>query len=740
MASMAAELFKALSKYPYEPVLRMIPPESKCNKSVLEAERKVEAGNYKIDTAKCVNKGGKLNANGLFEIFTKYSHKSASETRSDLIDLANENSKKLNKYAVFTLRKRGKTVANWLNEIRLESTPGDEIAIYCLSNMYLRHVYVKTSKLFWTTVKHTWEDDDASIRSKCEVFLMYLGTGNFGEYIPVVTTDRNILTLDDLSINKSKSKPTKTTSTMATPGKRPKNPNRNRPVRSDRKKIDETLNDLNSNKHITRNKHRVNYADLNLGIDSNDESPPPRKCKKSIAATLREPSQTVIAARNQRITRKSLQSSEYERTKLIGTVIITPPAKEIKEEHKDNVIKTEKEWLNLPKNVPTENISLNDPNVHPRLIRKDGSICHSKTYWKSLNKKPPLKEFELPDLFSDDEGPGTENNDKGELITNTMVSTRKTRMTSCEPEEASVTDKSTYNKKTPNKNIKTGLPSTQGNEFANGVPSRVNTEKTKAADRTEPLSIQTNPSKETQTSTSNIARTDMVTSNETNTLTGTNTTDINTETAKVTKDPSAGSSIIVTESPVNTDNNSDYNTPTPDRPNTKNIAEPGNAKNVTDTVVLKGKGTSAPETTVNTEKIDDDEIPQGNDTAVTESNVNTEKIDDNETPKENDTRTQEANVNTETTNGKQQISDTPKSTNLIEDWASLMFHSDDSLFDEMTKQFEDRTDKVEPITCKPASTATQEAEILPDIVLTQSKTDAATGLLMLSLNPSRDGC
>ena len=90
------------------------------------------------------------------------------------------------------------------------------------------------------------------------------------------------------------------------------------------------------------------------------------------------------------------------------------------------MIKTEKEWLNLPKNVPTENISLNDPNVHPRLIHKDGSICHSKTYWKSLNKKPPLKEFELPDLFSDDERPGTENNDKGELITNTMVSTRKT--------------------------------------------------------------------------------------------------------------------------------------------------------------------------------------------------------------------------------------------------------------------------------------------------------------------------
>lgn len=31
------------------------------------------------------------------------------------------------------------------------------------------------------------------------------------------------------------------------------------------------------------------------------------------------------------------------------------------------------------------------------------TVCHSKMYWASLNKKPPLKEFKLPDLFSDNE-------------------------------------------------------------------------------------------------------------------------------------------------------------------------------------------------------------------------------------------------------------------------------------------------------------------------------------------------
>ena len=207
-------------------------------------------------------------------------------------------------------------------------------------------------------------------------------------------------------------------------------------TRGSRKKNIETQNDPNPTKRTTRNKRRINYADLNLGIESSEESsPPPRKRKRSIAATLREPSQTVIAARNQRITRKSLQSSEYKHTSLIGTVIITPPAKEKKSEHQDSAVKTEKDWLSLPKNIPKENISLSDPNTHPRLIHKDGSICHSKTYWKSLNKKPPLKEFKLPNLFSDDEELEIKGHNKSEQTEVTTMSNKTTGKKGCESNE-----------------------------------------------------------------------------------------------------------------------------------------------------------------------------------------------------------------------------------------------------------------------------------------------------------------
>ena len=125
-------------------------------------------------------------------------------------------------------------------------------------------------------------------------------------------------------------------------------------------------------------KRCINYADLKLGIDSSEDKSPPRKCKQSKAVALHEPSQTVIAARNQRVTWKSIQSSEYEHTKLIGTVIITPPAKGIKGEDDDTKkIKTEQDLLKLPKKYP-KGYTLNKQHKCSPQINTQGWIIVSQ--------------------------------------------------------------------------------------------------------------------------------------------------------------------------------------------------------------------------------------------------------------------------------------------------------------------------------------------------------------------------
>ena len=80
-----------------------------------------------------------------------------------------------------------------------------------------------------------------------------------------------------------------------------------------------------------RARKHINYGDLNTGIDSEPDYSPPRQKKRDVVAALREPSQTIISAHRQRITRQGLRkmfsSPEHKTPKLVGTVIISPPAK-----------------------------------------------------------------------------------------------------------------------------------------------------------------------------------------------------------------------------------------------------------------------------------------------------------------------------------------------------------------------------------------------------------------------------
>ena len=127
-----------------------------------------------------------------------------------------------------------------------------------------------------------------------------------------------------------------------------------------------------------------------------------------------------------------------------------------------------------------------------------------------------------------------------------------------------------------------------------------------------------------------------------------------------------------------------------------------------------------------------------------------DRVATNQIPNGNDLTTQgqgDLNINTEKSlpNHEQPTTSTPKTHNqktIKEDWSSLMFSSDDSLFDEMTKQLED--DNARPETDKKSlsatstitktSTSTKDQETLPDIIHTSNRTEAATGLLMLGVD------
>ena len=365
MASLAEELLQVLTKYPYEPLLRWIHTEHKYVKSEVNSLQDKYTGKYSIDTTQCINKHGRTVTNGLFDIFGKFSKKNAVDTRKAMIDWIKSNLPEVKWFTSIAFKHAYMTVEDWLVTMTLNSVPGDELAIYCLSKMYLRHVVVYTKKYYWTTVAHDWADTEEIVGRKCELELIYMGPGRFGELIPIITPGPPAL---------------------PTPGIRTSN----------------------------RTKNRLNYAAMNTGTEERkkEKKTPPKKRKRKSPLPKKEPSSKRIKTQKM-LTRQGLSelSSPTHKARLIGTAIVTSPSSSestqpeqeseinaepnIKTEQK---IKTEEDLLRLPPNVPRKVVDLRDPNV-PVLIRHtDGSVCHSKRSYAYYNKRPPPRPDELPDL------------------------------------------------------------------------------------------------------------------------------------------------------------------------------------------------------------------------------------------------------------------------------------------------------------------------------------------------------
>ena len=175
-----------LTKYPYEPLLRWIHTEHKYVKNEVKTLEDKYTGKYTIDTTRCINKHSRTVTNGLFDIFGKFSKKNAIDTRKGMIEWIRTNLPEVKRYTSIAFKRAYMTVEDWLVTMSLNSVPGDELAIYCLSKMYLRHIIVYTKKYYWTTVAHDWADTEEIVARKCELELIYMGPGRFGELIPIL--------------------------------------------------------------------------------------------------------------------------------------------------------------------------------------------------------------------------------------------------------------------------------------------------------------------------------------------------------------------------------------------------------------------------------------------------------------------------------------------------------------------------------------------------------------------------
>ena len=138
-----------------------------------------------ITTKRFVNKSNRPVPDAMFELFGEFSSQSGSEVCDTMLRRSYDNFLMLESAFTVALRQRNTTLWPWLNNMADERTPGDELTLYIRACMYRRHVYVFTQMFWWTTLLYTVLVSEKELMAQCDVVLVYIWDGLFGELEPI---------------------------------------------------------------------------------------------------------------------------------------------------------------------------------------------------------------------------------------------------------------------------------------------------------------------------------------------------------------------------------------------------------------------------------------------------------------------------------------------------------------------------------------------------------------------------
>ena len=197
-------------------------------------------------------------------------------------------------------------IEEWLEEMHKTTTHGDDIALYILSRMFNKHIFVHNSKYGWCTMPYRTEDSHQDIVAKCDLELVFLKCWAFGEVKkirgPVRTMPINVEESDSTRSSKA-DKSSGVVSSKVIPGSTesvgssnviPGNARR-KSTRAAKQTIPLPKKKV-TQRTSTRKRPAVDYSKLDDGSDT--PSPPPRKWRKP--NLLKKPSKTVLAAHKKR--------------------------------------------------------------------------------------------------------------------------------------------------------------------------------------------------------------------------------------------------------------------------------------------------------------------------------------------------------------------------------------------------------------------------------------------------------
>ena len=181
--SMTEEIIDAIKDKTYDSCVSTLTKTHCVNLKKFKRERLPE-GTW-ITIKRFVNKSNRPVPDAMFDLFGEFSSQSGSEVCDTMIGWSYDNFCMLDSAFKVALRHRNTTLQAWLNNMADEHTPRDELTLYILARMYRRHVYVFMQKFWWTTLLYTIPVSEKELMAQCDVVLVYIRDGVFGELEPI---------------------------------------------------------------------------------------------------------------------------------------------------------------------------------------------------------------------------------------------------------------------------------------------------------------------------------------------------------------------------------------------------------------------------------------------------------------------------------------------------------------------------------------------------------------------------
>ena len=138
-----------------------------------------------VDVKRFVKSNKQFNPAGLFELFGSFSDQTVEDVHDCLMGWIYDNYNNVKNWLKMAVLKKKIDLNDWIEQMRLNTMHGDDIALYLLCHMYNKHAYVHTAKYGWSTLPFKIDTPFIETTKKCDIELVLLHCWSFGEILKI---------------------------------------------------------------------------------------------------------------------------------------------------------------------------------------------------------------------------------------------------------------------------------------------------------------------------------------------------------------------------------------------------------------------------------------------------------------------------------------------------------------------------------------------------------------------------